>query len=305
MKKALLIALLAILACNTKAEIEPTAQFYGNMLFISNLHVKQPIPYSVNINNKDMEFTLYGDDLTSSRTVKLKNAIAVETWKPSDGEELEMRTSRIIPISDDRDYAVIYEEDIPFTQTFFNDDEKLEFIRAKVKLKSNDYEASFYMDGIEVVSEDGTVLAEIESPYGQLHVSNGQDLVKYGMLYTLVLGDNRYLIWMHEPTYDQRVLTFYRISTNSNKLVLEKTTQSVVYPNPVKQSQPLTISIDENSNASHVIISDISGREVSRQPLERGNSEISVSTNRLSQGQYIYTIVSDDKPLDSGKIIIK
>jgi hypothetical protein len=76
-----------------------------------------------------------------------------------------------------------------------------------------------------------------------------------------------------------------------------------VYPNPVKKGNDIHFVINDRS-ASEVLLYDVSGKLVKKQNIDKNN--MTVNTQNLSVGTYIYTIKSvNDQIISSGKVIVE
>jgi len=184
-----------------------------------------------------------------------------------------------------------------FTQTLFNDDEKLEFIVATVQ------------DGVvtkyEIISEDGTVLKTLPQ----------ENKWEYWMgdFSVHVIGSTKYLaIFGDDYDSGSYIYYFYKISNSttngSSNVSLEPMPKNFAFPNPVKSNQSLTIQLSSTttlSSESYVEMVSLNGSAVSRQPAKIFDNQISVSTRGISSGQYIYNVVSEGKIIDSGKILVQ
>jgi hypothetical protein len=206
-------------------------------------------------------------------------------------------------IRKDYDAEGIFYDYASFTQTFFNDDEKIEYIS---------YEAEGEFGSIrqlKIMSEDGATLGVIPSPIDKLTIEGGY-------LHAITLGNNKYLLWKVDyiindngHQYFDKTYYVYKITTTGNNSIsIQKVPSDILaFPNPVKQQEPVTITLGnlELSTGSSVQIADMSGRVIEQKAIAPNEKELRLSTRRWLPGQYIYTVISNNKAIDSGKIIVR
>lgn len=171
-----------------------------------------------------------------------------------------------------------------FTETMFNNDEKLEYIR-RTDLK----------DKVEIVNEDGEVLLTVDTsgfkygPYAQMYRWNHKD----------------YLLF-HDD-YGTRDL--YAINKNENESSISKVktipglSASPAFAN---RNSVVDVTIDEAAaaNGGELVIVDNSGRIVAKQQFEPGQTTVPVQTDRMRTGVYNITFNNGEK-IDNARIIVK
>lgn len=90
-------------------------------------------------------------------------------------------------------------------------------------------------------------------------------------------------------------------STNKEVSVLNVSLEQNV-PNPFNQEA--VIKFNANGNNAFIGIYDLSGRQVEKLPIKKGEKQVVVSAHRLAPGTYLYNLVVDGKMLDSKKMIV-
>ncbi len=79
-----------------------------------------------------------------------------------------------------------------------------------------------------------------------------------------------------------------------------------VYPNPLPQGTPLTIEFDNEVEAGAlVVITDMRGRVAYRLRLDDCSDRVVISAGRLGNGSYVYSVISNDELIQSGKVIVE
>ena len=74
-----------------------------------------------------------------------------------------------------------------------------------------------------------------------------------------------------------------------------------VYPNPV--NDVLNITIEQTAVNTSISIINIVGKEVAQMPLVNGNNQLDVST--LSSGVYFYSLKTNNKVVETKKLIVR
>jgi|GEM_PF-2022265 len=303
MKKILFIlSLVAVVNLNVIAEdVLPTITIDTGGFGVTELYTynKSGLMYEDRRTENSLTITLFNDELEEERTVTLNNVIT------NYGDENLPRGEYkvLVGLTSANDYRFSFPSGrAPFTQTLFNDDEKLEFIVSTIRVDENN-------EGLvikhEIISEDGTVLATLLPETGRVY--------RYFDFFVNVIGNIKYLVgYSNDRNRDVSDYSYYKISnttTNgSSNISIEPMPKNFAFPNPVKSNQSLTIQLSSTttlSSESYVEMVSLNGSVVSRQPAKIFDNQISVSTRGISSGQYIYNVVSEGKIVDSGKIIVR
>lgn len=293
--KKLLLGLFAALALNVQGQTfgEPTTVEECDF---ANFFVKSPFMFTTqqNSNKTDRTITIYDSEMHESHKLVLPNT---SYNNQSTGVRYSLITVRFRNGHDLAPAAL--------TQNLFNNDDKLEFIRGTYNPNpgtSGSGYSDYELTKAELISENGTVLANIpvEAVDADYPDESWVDLVQ--------LGDNYYLYsTTKESSSTDRgdISTFYKITKGVDTGVsFIKSAAFKSYPNPVHQNEIFTIQIDETTlgNSNFIEISDMNGRIMYRQTVT--DSEVKVPTSKL-RGMYIYTILSDGKATDTGKVIVQ
>ncbi len=76
-------------------------------------------------------------------------------------------------------------------------------------------------------------------------------------------------------------------------------------PNPFTVSSQIGVSLSNNVKVARLVIYDLSGKQLQEREInERGNFNFTITSENLSAGMYIYTIIADEKVMDSKRMII-
>lgn len=228
---------------------------------------------------------------------------------------------------------------LPFSQTFFNDDEKFEYVRYRWELKaapSGNSDMSIAPDGsvdpleylfgittydrdgdgeedyrrtdfsirytaIEVVDEDGTVIYTFPLP-DNCDSNAGVEFFK---------SDNSILAQVWFSGYNDnneyiQTVRFYRIdkSTGVATIVREESHLSV-FPNPACKGAPVEMVLPTGSDAAMVSVTSLDGTRIFSQPVAHGADRVSVPTDTLLPGVYLFTLSERGRTVETVKVIIR
>lgn len=224
---------------------------------------------------------------------------------------------------------------LPFSQTFFNDDEKFEYVRMKAEVSegangpSSSVDGGFddaeYLFGITSYDRDGDGEEDVRSTRYGLHISGIEIVSEEGnVIYSIPLAadcadtpnvkifksDNHLLAQIEYYWYDSdnkyiRTNRFYRIDKTSGvaKVVREETNISAV-PNPVAAGTPVVMTIPAGSNR-YVEVSNLNGARMASFAVGADSSQVFIPTANLSSGMYLFTVIVDGIKADTCKVIIK
>ena len=211
------------------------------------------------------------------------------------------------------------------TQSLFNNDSKLEFIRRVYEEIPDDspYEQDRDYDGevdycemnydsrtmaFEIVNEDNEVLANIDCPKDS-----------YGSYpYVFKWGDNHYIgIFStfrgeyHEDYYEYEMTYSWDIylienSTNSVRKVNAAPLMSVI-PTLANRNSTVNVTLDAETakNGGELIITDSNGRAIGRRRVEAGQTSVPVTTDRMVSGVYNITLTEKGQKVENARIIVK
>lgn len=224
---------------------------------------------------------------------------------------------------------------LPFSQTFFNDDEKFEYVRLKAEIAEGangpsasiggGQDAAEYLFGITSSDRDGDGETDIRTTYFGLHISGIEIVTEDGnIVYSIPLAadcadtprvqifksDNNILAqieynWYNPDNNYTHTTRFYRIDKTSGvaKIVREETKVSAT-PNPASAGTPVIMTIPDGSNR-HVEVSNLNGARMASYNIGSGSSQVSIPTTNLTSGMYLFSVIIDGKMVDTCKIIIR
>ncbi len=203
------------------------------------------------------------------------------------------------------------EGDIIVTQTLFNTDEKYEYIRRKYTTYSDrfigedDYDGDGITDtrsfrsgyeyvGIEVVSEDGNVIASFDA--GD---TDGGDLI--------IWEGKRYLRF-YDYSGEENAYKFYEINPNGSGITRASSAAFMhILPAMPKKNTSVTVEFGEESvkKGGQLMITDMNGRTVYRNAVAPGETSVRVPLRRMESGVYNVTLTNDGKKMETSKLIVR
>ncbi len=179
------------------------------------------------------------------------------------------------------------------TQTLFNNDEKIEYVRRTYDLNNESRVKTF-----TIVNEDDEVLATIDTP-ADSDVSSPR-ILKW--------GDRHYFAIFsytsdHIPSYD---IYLIEKETNSVRKVNAAPLMSVI-PALAERNSTVNVTLDAETvkNGGELIITDSNGRTVSRSHIEAGQTSVPVATDRMGSGVYNITLIEKSQKVENARIIVK
>lgn len=203
------------------------------------------------------------------------------------------------------------EGDIIVTQTLFNTDEKYEYIRCKCTTYSDrligeedrdgdgiadtrSFRSGYEYVGIEVVSEDGNVIASFDA--GD---TEGGDLI--------IWEGKRYLRF-YDYSGEENAYKFYEINPNGSGITrASSATFMHILPAMPKKNTSVTVEFGEESvkKGGQLMITDMNGRTVYRNAVAPGETSVRVPLRRMESGVYNVTLTNDGKKMETSKLIVR
>lgn len=219
------------------------------------------------------------------------------------------------------------------SQTFFNDDAQYEYLTVHTVVKTYlketftdgysiyDYDTKEYInfsgegkvytevvmyDGLNVLSENGTVLASVMFPDNFLSGwSECRFFILGGTKYVEVSG---YLNYQYGYGVQQEYATIiYKVNENSGSTSLSPVSAPIrvsVMPTMINENETVTVSLDEESNTDkQVRVIDMHGRVMNKTKIPAGQK--STQVNHLPQGLNMVQVMDGDNNIHVQRVIVK
>lgn len=214
------------------------------------------------------------------------------------------------------------------SQTLFNDDASFEYITPKYKLSTKGFlvddnrdilaeesdekiittrsiniseEKKIVLAGIQVMSEDGTIISDITFDSGF------EGRIDLHRAYAISIGNNTYIAF--DGDYNNSLSTiFYKIEKkNANAIQKVKIAPSTMSISPTIASGSSTINVtfdDGNEKGSDIVLVSANGSAIKTYHVPAGQTSTKIQTN-TSAGVYCVSRMQKNKAAETKKIIIK
>ena len=259
-----------------------------------------------------------GHFVISGTTVKFQPIAYTRTgeWvidenETREGEWLNYMTDIWNVVNIDADWAYEMERPLLATQNIFNTDEKYEYLRYKITTYSNRlagetdtdgdgiadvraFESGYEYVGLEVVSEDGNVIAsfdigDVESP-------------------SLILWEGKRYLGFNVYGEDNDSYQIYEINSNGSGITRASSAAFMhILPAMPKKNTNVTVELGEESvkNGGQLMITDMNGRTVYRNAVAPGETSVRVPLRRMESGVYNVTLTNKGQKVETSKLIIR
>lgn len=227
---------------------------------------------------------------------------------------------------------------LPFSQTFFNDDEAFEYVRFKAEvaeggesdfrpLPDTSQSPEAILFGITAADRDGD--GEIDNKrtifgvhYSGLEVVNENNEV----LYTFPMpdkavgkpsvqffkSDNNILAQVNYNWYDDQgryvhTVRFYRIdkTTGGVAKVVKEENHLTARPNPASKGTPVVVDLPLSTGERTMRVNALNGSTIMSMQIEADATQVSVPTDALSSGVYLITLTDGGQTSEACKIIVR
>ena len=227
---------------------------------------------------------------------------------------------------------------LPFSQTFFNDDEFFEYVRFKAEIaeggeggygnvsdgslspeqylfgitdtdRDGDGETDYrrtafgvHYTGLEVVNENNQVLYTFPMPDN----AEGKPSVEFFKSDNSILAQVDYN-WQNEQGSYVRTVRFYRIdkSTGSVAKVIKEENHITARPNPASKGIPVVIDVPASTSERIIQVNAINGTAIMSLKIEADQTQVYVPTDNLPSGIYLITLTDKGHTSETCKIIVR
>lgn len=226
---------------------------------------------------------------------------------------------------------------LPFSQTFFNEDEKFEYVRYKAEIAeggnlnnggiSPPPSAEEVLFGITSTDRDGDGEDDcISTSYG-IHRTDIEVVSENGdVIYTFPMPDNcegdaeikfyksndnmlaeASFNWYNNQNEYMQTIRFYRIDKSTGKAkVIREETHISAYPNPLVQGESVVIDLPASTSGQRTVtVTTSGGKTVFKKVVQEDLNKISIPTNHLASGLYLLTLTAGTTTVESCKIIVR
>ncbi|MBR3897587.1 MAG: T9SS type A sorting domain-containing protein [Bacteroidaceae bacterium] len=277
--------------------------------------------------NGDVYFYLHGNYafdepalstivVLSGTTVKYQPITCQRTgeWEVIDTNEDEYENTMTViwnVINIDNDWSYELSDPLLATQTLFNTDAKYEYIRYKYVAYSDQVSdgrdtdgdgipdkrtvrSGYDYAGLEVVSEDGNVIASFD--VGDIE----------GRYLILWEGKRYFMLEVYnEGNYEYQI---YEINPNGNNITRVSSQAFMhILPAMPKKNTSVTVELGEESvkDGGQLMITDMNGRTVYNNAVAPGETSVQVPLRRMASGVYSVTLMNRGQKIENSKLIIR
>lgn len=227
---------------------------------------------------------------------------------------------------------------LPFSQTFFNNDEAFEYVRFKAEIAEGG-ESNFrsvsddsqspekYLFGITDTDRDGDGETDYKRTVFGVHYS-GLEVVNENnqVLYTfpmpdnaegkpsveLFKSDNSILAqvnynWHDEQGHYVQTVRFYRIdkSTGGIAKVVKEENHITARPNPASKGTPVIVDVPPSTSVRTIRVNALNGSTIMSLKIEADETQVPVPTENLPSGIYLITLTDKGHTSETCKIIVR
>lgn len=227
---------------------------------------------------------------------------------------------------------------LPFSQTFFNDDEAFEYVRFKAEVAEGG-ESNFssvsdgsqspeeYLFGITDTDRDGDGETDHKRTVFGVHYT-GLEVVNENnqVLYTFPMpdnaegkpsveffkSDNSILAQVNYNWHDEQgryvqTVRFYRIdkSTGSVAKVIKEENHITARPNPASKGTPVVVDLPASTSERTIRVNALNGSTIMSLKIEADETRVSVPTDNLPSGIYLITLSDKGHTTETCKIIVR
>lgn len=227
---------------------------------------------------------------------------------------------------------------LPFSQTFFNDDEAFEYVRFKAEVAEGG-ESNFssvsdgsqspeeYLFGITDTDRDGDGETDHKRTVFGVHYT-GLEVVNENnqVLYTFPMpdnaegkpsveffkSDNSILAQVNYNWHDEQgryvqTVRFYRIdkSTGGVAKVIKEENHITARPNPASKGTPVVVDLPASTSERTIRVNALNGSTIMSLKIEADETRVSVPTDNLPSGIYLITLYDKGHTTETCKIIVR
>ena len=225
---------------------------------------------------------------------------------------------------------------LPFSQTFFNDDEAFEYVRFKAEvaeggesnfISGSSPSAEEYLFGITATDRDGDGEADYKRTVFGVHYT-GLEVVNENnqVIYTFPMpdnaegkpsveffkSDNSILAQVNYNWYDEQgryvqTVRFYRIdkATGGIAKVVKEENHITARPNPVSKGTPVVVDVPASTSVRTIRVNALNGSIIMSLKIEADATQVSVPTYNLPSGIYLITLTDKGHTTETCKIIVR
>ena len=224
---------------------------------------------------------------------------------------------------------------LPFSQTFFNEDEKFEYVRYIADIVEGygsydnmnpvnplqilfgitdndrdgdgveDYRSTHFgikYTGLEVVSEDGTIIYSFPLP----ETCEANPSIEFFKSDNSILAQVDFN-WRDDNGSNMHTVRFYRLDKSAGMAnIIREENRMSASPNPVSAGVPIRMKIPAGNNGDRIVsVTSLNGVQIYSNRIEATKTDISIPTHGLQPGMYLFTLSENGNIIGNCKIIVR
>ena len=164
----------------------------------------------------------------------------------------------------------------------------------------------------------GFIAQELEKviPEAVITDENGYKSVSYDMIIPVLVQnakEQQKLVEAQQKQLDEQneLISTLLVKTGNTTGINQLNTGSEGFdldqniPNPFSQETVIKYTLTQQTKTAALNVYDLSGKQITSFPLnERGASSITISSEKLAAGIYIYSVIADGKIMDSKRMVV-
>lgn len=225
---------------------------------------------------------------------------------------------------------------LPFSQTFFNEDEAFEYVRFKAEvaeggesnfISDSSPSAEEYLFGITATDRDGDGEVDYKRTVFGVHYT-GLEVVNENnqVIYTFPMpdnaegkpsveffkSDNSILAQVNYNWHDEQgryvqTVRFYRIdkATGGVANVVKEENHITARPNPAPKGIPVVVDVPASESERTIRVNTLNGSTIMSLKIEADETQVSIPTDNLPSGIYLISLTDRGRTAETCKIIVR
>lgn len=228
---------------------------------------------------------------------------------------------------------------LPFSQTYFNTDDRFEYVRYKAYIGEEGEGSSFqnnpYFDsalttlfgitpsdrdgdgvkdyevthtygviytGLEVVDEDGNLLFDFPLADKCL----GKPSAYFYKSSNFILAEISFVV-DDNTEFGSGVTRFYRLDNSaSSPTLIREERRMITSPNPSIGGTPVEVKLPvSKGGVRKVMLSSLSGHQINMFPVAHDQDKVMIETSGMSAGIYLLTLTENGKIIETSKMMVR
>lgn len=238
-------------------------------------------------------------------------------WKETITYNYENYDQRTVPMPirpENYNDGIFSSGEMLVSQTLFNSDDSYEYVEPICYIvneytneSDRDYDGEIdhigsryisHIKGFNIMSENGNILQTVEMPAN----------IKAEYLYLFRINDNTYLCCNgYDEENNSECYIFYSITPGSTGIQqIGEPIKARVHPTVAGRNETITVELDGNGNGEkEIFVNNAAGQTVYKSNIPAGQKSVQINASSLSSGLNVVSVKSNNRKVESNKVIIK